>query len=320
MLSFDEIALLSAPISYIKSRNDVNPFYFYGTKLPIFVSPMTCILDDKNFDLFNNSKVIPIRPVRYGNILIHDTNWQALTLDDFIKYFTVESDVILKKNNYHILIDCAHGAMERIFTSVKKAKELYPNITIMIGNISNPKTYLECCRSKIDYVRIGVGGGKGCLTSVLTGFHASLPWLITECKRFYWSSSIPFRTQIVADGGINTIDKAIKALALGADWVMMGMAFAKCKEACGRLADGQRVYYGQSSVLGQLDRFGKIKGHVEGCVVNIEPEYTIEEYSDKFEEVLRSAMSYANATNLSQFISEVSWEEQTIHEFNCYNK
>lgn len=324
MLSFDEIGLIPASISSISSRKNVDPFTEDG-KLPIFVAPMTCIINNNNFKTFNGSRVIPIRPVCTipgGNkvMLTHDNAWQAMTLDDFQSIFVDNRHIIQEYINYHILIDCASGAMQRVFDLVHTAKQHHSNLTVMTGNIANPKTYLKCCEAGIDYVRVGVGGGLGCLTSVLTGFHASLPWLITECNRLYWNDNCPFKTKIVADGGINSIDKAIKALALGADYVMMGMTFAKCREACGRLQTGQKVYYGQSSVLGQIDRFGFVKGHIEGCVVNIEEEYTLKEYNEKFEEVLRSAMSYAASDTLNTFIGNVCYEEQSIHEFNCYNK
>ena len=76
-----------------------------------------------------------------------------------------------------------------------------------------------------------------CTTGVKTGIHASMEWLLrhlSNCKSMIKDSPKPKKApKIIADGGISTIDRAIKCLALGADYVMMGKMFAQCTEACG---------------------------------------------------------------------------------------
>ena len=359
MYSLDEIGLIPAEISTIKHRGDVNPFVqspFGGNKLPIFVSPMTCLLSAENICQFSRSKVEPILPVISGELdirtkLPNGSNWLgwiALTLDEFKYHFN--GCRATEDRVYHILIDVANGHMKELFDVVKDAKQEYgKDLVVMIGNIANPKTYLECCKARVDYVRVGIGGGTGCTTSVQTGVHTSLPYILEGIKKvkdhisnhersaeigmaIYGDPEIKelkgFRTKIIADGGVTTTARAIKCLALGADYVMMGKAFAQCEEASDKVYHGifsgnvtpMHLYYGQSSEQGQIDRFGKVKANPEGSSTHIPITTNLSEFCDKFEAALRSAMSYCNAKDLSEFIGKVQYEVMSPAEFNAYNK
>lgn len=340
MYSLDEIGLIPAVTSSIKHRADVNPFY--GHKLPIFVAPMTCLIDSKNWETFYKSKVIPIWPIRDANnkerampnsLLF---GWTAMTVEEFkwaFKEHNASTDV--PECYYKILIDCANGNMEQLFSLVKSAKAEYGRaLSVMIGNIANPETYIECCKVGVDYVRVGIGGGSGCTTSVQTGIHASMPWILEGIKEVKKEVCryMPL-TKVVADGGITNSSRAIKCLALGADYVMMGKAFAECKEggtATVRFYNkdhkypdeftAQHLYYGQSSKEGQLDRFGKIKANPEGTAVWVDVTTTLDEFTTKFEAALRSAMSYCGAKTLDDFIGKVKYEYMSPDEFKAYNK
>lgn len=341
MYSLDEIGLIPAKVSTIKHRADVNPFVqspFGGNKLPIFVAPMTCILNENNICDFSRSQVEPILPVCCAEVeeriqLPNGSDWQgwtAMTLDEFIHYFCGCN--VAEGPKYHILIDVANGHMEKLFKAVKDAKQEFGDrLVVMVGNIANPETYIECCEAGVDYIRVGIGGGSGCTTSVQTGIHASLPWLLEGIKKIKNrcnKASITLETKVIADGGINTIAKAIKCLALGADYVMMGQCFAECEEAAGKTYIGvyhgmtipYRLYYGQSSERGQIDRFGKVKSNPEGTTKQIPVITNLSEFCGKFEAALRSAMSYCNARTLNDFIGKVHYETMTHSEFDAYIK
>lgn len=337
MYSLDEIGLIPAATSSIKHRADVYPFYC--NKLPIFVAPMTCLLKLNNWETFYNSKVIPIWPIRDANnkeraLPPEDlVGWIAMTIEEFKWTFNAcRADKSVPEGYFKILIDCANGNMEELFSIVKDAKKEYGDkLVVMIGNIANPETYLECCVAGVDYVRVGIGGGSGCTTSVQTGIHASMPWIIEGIKKvkekisWYGAS-----TKIVADGGITNPSRAIKCLALGADYVMMGKAFAECKEVKvhpryfydndANLGKAENLYYGQSSIEGQTDRFGKVKANPEGTSLWVPVTTTLKEFTDKFEAALRSAMSYCGAKTLNDFIGKVKYEYMSPDEFRAYNK
>jgi len=364
MYSLDEIGLIPAEVSDINHRSEVNPYVtspLGGQKLPVFVAPMTCILNSHNICEFSRSKVEPILPVIHTDLeerieLPNGSSWcgwTAMTLDEFIHYFCGCN--MAEGPKYHILIDVANGHMKKLFDAVRDAKQEFGDrLIVMVGNIANPETYIECCEAGVDYVRVGIGGGSGCTTSVQTGIHASLPWLlkgIQEAKNHIHNYEVfaqirmkilsdpeiaeinGFRTKVVADGGINTIAKAIKCLALGADYVMMGQCFAKCQEGSssgtimymattdsGKELVPHHLYYGQASKEGQLDRFGKIKSNPEGVSKWVPVTTNLSDFCDKFEAALRSAMSYCGAKTLNDFIGKVKYEYMSQSEFSAFIK
>lgn len=349
MYSLDEVGLIPARISNVKHRGDVNPFTKKSGVLPVFVSPMTCIIDKININMFLDNKFIPIVPVsaRWSfsermEMAKKTSGWAAFTLEEFKNYYPVIGGLCKG-----VLIDTANGQMEELFTLVKECKKAWGNsVKIMIGNIANPETYLDCCLAGVDYVRVGIGGGSGCTTSVQTGIHTSIPYILEGINKvktcikmgLYEYNNYPdvealkgFRTKVIADGGITSISRAIKALALGADYVMMGKLFAQCEEAATNLryvcssesSNGikkEALYYGQSSEQGQLDRFGKIKSYPEGTGLWIPVTTNLKDFSHAFESSLRSAMSYCNANTLEEFIGNVDYEIMSKHEFDSYNK
>lgn len=345
MYSLNEVALLPSKFpTNIYSRSEVNPFT-KDNKLPIFVSPMTCIINENNFNIFKESKVIPILPrgIDIDDITIFNPNenWQAVSLKEFEELLS--NNVNLRRS--HILIDVANGHMNKIYDCVKIAKERYPSCKIMTGNIANPNMYLTACKYGVDYIRVGIGGGNGCTTSVLTSIHASHVWLLEEINnikdhiKVY--DGIPIYTfesdtsnssdilelktvsKIIIDGGIDTIGKAIKCLALGADYVMMGKSFAQCKEACGKEYISKdntvyREYYGMASIHGQKD-LNSCRKSPEGIETSVEVNTTLDDFLNLFESSLRSSMSYTGCKNLGEF-RHSEYMIQSISEYNSYNK
>ena len=327
MYSLDEVSIIPSTFTSVKSRKDI--ITTYTSKLPIFVAPMTCLVDFINFSSFENSKVIPILPVYDINnkeffkqrlTFIQQSKWVALTLNEFEDTFCRNKWNLDKENLFNICIDTANGHLHDIYVATKYAKKSFPNLAIMVGNIANPKTYDEICKNysdSVQFIRVGIGGGSGCTTSVQTGVHTSLPYLITEINKI--KKSYANKPLVIADGGVNTIDRAIKCLALGADYIMMGSMFANCKEV-GNYNEVKNEYYGQSSIRGQLDRFGEIRSNPEGLEKIVEINTTLNEVCSKFDAALRSAMSYCNAKTLEEFIGKPKIEYQTLKEFENYMK
>ena len=150
------------------------------------------------------------------------------------------------------IVDIANGHMRKLFDDVKETKQKWGNkIVIMIGNIANPKAYEYVAECGADYVRLGIGGGFGCITTTQTGVHYPMASLILDTievkkdiikrhldlcgsnefqKHLEFVSKLP---RIVADGGIRNFDDICKALALGADYVMIGSLFSRMYESTG---------------------------------------------------------------------------------------
>ena len=329
--SLNEICLLpSATPTDITSRKQVNPFDENGN-LPIFVAPMTSVLNENNYKIFADKGVIPILPRNCTETRDIAEVWHSYSLQEFESIIDSSKDY----NGYHILIDVANGHMRKIYDLVKKSKEKWPNIVIMIGNIANPAIYYNCCDAGVDYVRVGIGGGSVCSTSVQCGIHASHQYMIENIKKLSCYYNNPNRTKIIADGGINTLDKAIKALAIGYDYVMMGKCFAECEEACGEIKSEYislpsvydqekreikyRKYYGMASEQGQIDISGGCTKNPEGVETWIPIITTLDAFVIRFEAALRSTMSYTGATTLEKF-HDSKYDIQSIEEFKSYYK
>lgn len=322
LFTLNDIVLIPTVCSQIKHRSQCSPYIREhsllpgtGSKLPLFTAPMSCVIDETNYTIFKNNSINTIIPrnvhINTRLKLAKDT-FVALGLEEF-KNFINNNDSLPYK--MFILIDVANGHMEQLFMFSKLAKEKYgDNIVLMVGNIANPETYIAYSMIGVDYVRCGIGTSPVCTTSANSGIHYPMGSLledIKEKKLYYGNKNIKF-AKIVADGGFNNFDQINKALALGADFVMLGKIFAKTEEACGEILDfpnydeeettsRYREYYGMSTKRAQKE-FGK-EGNktAEGISTLVKIDYTIAGWVDNFKHYLQSAMSYTNSYTLDDF-------------------
>lgn len=244
--SYNDVIIKPAVISEIEHRKQCNPFYDDGF-LPIFTAPMSSVVNTYNFDLFEQNHIHSILPrnIDFKTRLDYSlkNKWAAFSLQEFEEYFcnekNIESYINFQKK---ALIDVANGHMKKIYDLVKISKSFYgSSIQIMIGNIANPLTYIECVNAGVDYVRLSIGSGSCCITSSNLGVHYGIASLIDEVYKIkteiasnnekYDINTLP---KIIADGGIRNYSDIIKALALGADYVMVGGLFASLIESAGK--------------------------------------------------------------------------------------
>ena len=173
----------------------------------------------------------------------------------------------------------------------------------------------------IDYVRCGIGAGAGCITSSNTGVHYPMASLINDCYRL----KTPYSPKIIADGGIRNYSDVIKALALGADYVMIGSLFAQCEESAGEkveISTGECCvnFYGMASAEGQIAINGEKTKTAEGISVLLPVKYKLGKWSQNMKHYLRSAMSYCNAHTLLDFIGKQNLIINTINAVSSVNK
>ena len=251
---YNDVTVLPDVISSVKSRSEVNPYIDDNKILPIFAAPMASVVSDENYMEFYNNNIIPVIPrniaIDKRKLLMIKGIWISLSLTEFKDIF-IDNYIELKDFcDYHICIDIANGHMEYLYELCKKAKELAKDatydLTIMTGNIANPETYKyicdQCILSEIkfvDYIRLGIGGGSCCTTTSNVSCHypqASLindTYLIKEHYKTLYENYKTYLPLIIADGGIRNYSDVIKALALGADYVMIGGLFGRCIESAG---------------------------------------------------------------------------------------
>ena len=349
---FDDILLVPETISSINSRKEVNPFDENGM-LPIFTAPMDTVVNEENCGVFIDNKIYTVLPrgTRTEVASTNDKKWLAYGLDEFADTFLRTSDAHYINEPMYVLIDVANGHMEQVHTYAAQAKKKFGSrLVLMVGNIANPKTFSQFEAIGVDYVRCGIGGGSGCLTSVQTGVGYPMGSLIDECYQISATKSNP--PLIVADGGFKKYSDVIKALALGADYVMLGSILNKALESCGETYEHRDYYKVEKGglpgmrVLEMNDRiiasfksgttfYKKYRGMStkevqrawrkdelktsEGIVKYNKVQYTLSTWAQNMEDYLRSAMSYTGSRTLEEFKAS-RFELITQNAFNRFNK
>lgn len=337
-LSYNDVSIVPAVETFISSRSECSPIYSNGN-LPIFTAPMSCVIDDKTYTRFddNNINVVIPRTVSFKKRLeLCDRFFIALSLDEAELLL---SDKYIGDDKYvYICIDVANGHMSNIFNIIRELRSLYGSrMVIMSGNIANPNTYIQYNNSGCDFVRVGIGGGSGCLSSSNTGVHYPYASLISETYEVKTATN--GTCKIIADGGIKGYNDVVKALALGADYVMIGGLFAQCIDSAGEfLIDGlktydieshkndykkinmEKVFYGMSTKRAQIEMGKKELKTSEGKEVRLKVNTDISSWVDNMKSYLQSAMSYTNKRNLYDFIGKVDLIMLSNNASNSFNK
>ena len=220
-LDYNDYTILQAA-SGLDSRKEINLEY-----LPLFTAPMDTVINEKNYTKFAE-KGIGICFPRKSKVSLNYEHFVSYGLDEFVELVDGE---ILKNEPFKILVDVANGNMPRLREYLKKCKEKYPSVILMAGNVGSDRAFLKLSETGVDYIRCGIGAGSGCLTSVQTGVGQGMATLILDCLNIKRKYSKYTNVKIVADGGIQSYRDIIIALALGADYVMMGGVFNKCLES-----------------------------------------------------------------------------------------
>lgn len=348
LYDFDDLLIEPAILSKIKSRSEINSRNILGN-LPLMTAPMDTVISENNFHLFKEKGILPVMPrIPKPNKDWVDTDiFLSYSLQDFDRIFLQNKVEVPNGSRIHALIDVANGHMVELYEMAKKAKEMYGySMYLMIGNVANPKTFHEYCKIGVDLVRIGIGNGGGCLTTVQTGVGYPMASLISECNDIRVHGE--YRIEIVADGGFKKYADIIKALALGADYVMLGSILNKALESAGETqkmihhqmggweiinqysdeakqmfeADIRlkKVFRGMSTKEVQRD-WGKEKLTTsEGVVREHKVEYTLDQWVKNFDDYLRSAMSYTGKKELHQFIGGVNLNMITQNSFKRFDK
>lgn len=351
--SLNDIAVVPAVSSQIRSRSECNAYYQNTEKFPLFAAPMNNIINDENWRCFDNAGVNVIMPRDNEKLPYEERKerWEkfwgmglfvAMSLNEFTEYFitNIPDELQFHSDVKKVCIDLANGHMESLISTCAKAKRLHGNsITLMTGNIANPETYLEYAKAGIDYIRCGIGTGNVCTTSANSSIHYPMASLISECKKYkdivsteieqsdLYKTEYKSVPKIIADGGFCNYDQIIKALALGADYVMCGKLFSQCIEACTEIVTDNgltiknpynvtevaldlmdkghhlaREYYGMSTKKAQKDMGGNGHKTSEGTFIKTHVKYTVKGWTNNFESYLKSAMSYTGFRALEDFI------------------
>ena len=209
-----------------------------------------------------------------------------------------------------IVIDTAHGHSSRVIEAVKKIKAKFPEIELVVGNVATADGTKLLISAGADAVKVGIGGGSICTTRIVTGAGVPQITAIDECVKAAKGSNVP----IIADGGVKYSGDVAKAIATGADCVMIGSLFAGTAEAPGEviLFQGRsfKTYRGMGSIgamkQGSSDRYAQ-EGTVsdskfvpEGIEGRVAYKGTVEETVTQLVGGLRSGMGYTGCKNIKE--------------------
>lgn len=349
--SYNDIAIVPAIKSNIEHRSECNPYTgkFGESSLPIFTAPMSTVINTDNFKLFEQNHIIPILPRNFPLetriYYLKRGKWAAVGLQEFEDLFLNNDWDMELYPDVNVLIDIANGHMSKLHNLIYDAKVKYKwsnRFKIMAGNIANPQTYYELAKAGVDFVRLSVGSGAGCITSTQTGVHYPIASLINETYQLKkkLEHAGEWTPLIIADGGIRNYSDVIKSLALGSDYVMIGSVFASLIESAAptfyyqndgksiteinpfehkidAYPDGtfdideehiidnlHKVFYGMASRRGQEDIQGKKTKTSEGVEKVFDCTTNLRKWSENMVAYMQSIMSYTNCLYLGEFNPE----------------
>ncbi len=218
---------------------------------------------------------------------------------------------LVDANVYVIVVDTAHGHSEGVMETVRKIKKEFPNTQLIAGNIISKEAALDLVDAGVDAVKVGIGAGSICTTRIVAGVGVPQVSAILEVAGALKNTNVP----LIADGGIKQTGDVAKAIAAGADTVMIGGMFAGVDETPGEkiLFEGRsfKVYRGMGSIgamkEGSKDRYFQdmeddIKKLVpEGVEGRVPYKGPLADTIYQFIGGLRASMGYCGARDIEEF-------------------
>jgi len=170
-----------------------------------------------------------------------------------------------------LAIDTAHGHSSRVIEAIRQVKSKFPEVDLIAGNVATAEGAKALIQAGADAVKVGIGPGSICTTRVVSGAGVPQITAISECVRGAAGSGVP----IIADGGIKYSGDITKAIAAGADAVMIGSLLAGTDESPGEIILYQgrnfKAYRGMGSIgamkEGSKDRYAQHEVEVESKLV-----------------------------------------------------
>jgi len=241
------------------------------------------------------------------------------------------AEALIKSGVDALIIDTAHGHTKGVVTVLKEIKNIYPETDIVVGNIATGEAAKYLVEAGADAVKVGIGPGSICTTRVVAGVGYPQLSAIIEVANAIKGTGVP----VIADGGVRYTGDIPKAIAAGADSVMLGSLLAGTKESPGEtiIFEGRKFksYRGMGSVEamkhGSKDRYFQdveddIKKLVpEGIVGRVPYKGELQETMHQFIGGLRAGMGYCGAKDieaqkLAKFIKITSAGMRESHPHN----
>jgi len=206
-----------------------------------------------------------------------------------------------------LVIDVAHGHMTKVAEITKEIKATFPQVTLISGNVATYEAAKDLFIAGADCVKVGVGPGSICTTRIETGHGVPQLTAVLEASK----AAKEFNKTIIADGGIKNSGDIVKALAAGANAVMVGNLLAGSDEAPGEIfehADKKyKKYFGSTSVEQKEKHTENLKNdknyikHIEGVSGAVLYAGSLSQLIEKIKAGISSGISYSGCENILEF-------------------
>jgi IMP dehydrogenase len=181
------------------------------------------------------------------------------------------ADELVRARVDALVVDTAHGHSRRVLETVRQIKRRHADVDLVAGNVATAEGARELIEAGVDAVKIGIGPGSICTTRIVSGVGVPQITAIMECAEVATAAQVP----LIADGGVKFSGDITKAIAAGADSVMIGSLFAGTDESPGEIILYQgrsfKAYRGMGSIAamkeGSKDRYGQDGEAVESKLV-----------------------------------------------------
>ena len=324
-LSFDDVLLVPS-YSDIKSRGEVDLSVDMGgnlnLSLPIIASPMDSVSEDEmalamadagGISIIHRYNTIErqvelIKRVIAEHYPINVGAAVGVTGDYLERAYAIRAAGVNT-----ICVDIAHGHHTLMKEALDTLRNKFNNsLHIMAGNVATLEGFNDLADWGADSIRVGIGGGSICSTRIQTGHGVPTLQSVMDCAKSDRDA------RLIADGGIKTSGDVVKALAAGADAVMLGSMLAGTDETPGgifvdKYGDGldYKVYRGMASRNAQMDWRGK-SSSPEGISTTVRYKGPVLDVLQDLTGGIKSGFSYSGARTLSELHAKAEFIRQTL--------
>jgi IMP dehydrogenase len=324
-LTFDDVLLVPRYSSVLPSETNLLTDLGYNLKLKIpFLSSAMDTVTESNMAITIANQSKEIKKVKNKNLLVGaavGTSNEDLNRTKSI----IESGVDL------IVIDTAHGHSEKVLKILAKIKKINLKKPICVGNIATAEAAIRLYNEGADILKVGIGPGSICTTRMIAGIGVPQISAILDVKKSMKNKKI----KIISDGGIKFSGDIVKALAAGADGIMMGSIFAGTEESPGKKYKYKnrlyKSYRGMGSIgamsAGSSNRYfqknhkDKSKFVPEGVEARVMFKGPVDKIIYQLQGGLRSSMGYIGAKKIEEIykkgkfikITKAGFYESMVH-------
>ena len=346
-LTFDDVLLLPKYSNVLPSETDIsiNLTKKIQLKVPFLSSAMDTVTESKMAIAMADAGAIGVihrnMSIKRQSKEIINVKKKKLIVGAAVG--TSQEDLLRARTLFDsgcdlIVIDTAHGHSEKVLRTLSKLKKFNKTVPICVGNIATGEAAKKLYNSGADIIKVGIGPGSICTTRMVAGIGVPQISAIMDVKRSLKNKSI----KIISDGGIKFSGDIAKALAAGADAIMMGSIFAGTNESPGKKFKIKDKFYKQYRGMGSIGAMSsgsanryfqknfkdKSKFVPEGVEGRVEYKGNVSKIIYQLKGGLRSSMGYIGAKNLGQItknakfikITKAGFYESMVHSVEMTQK